>query len=142
MISSVNSACNTIAFGRKKNKISEPKQTPYIQIKNIDNDIFEPFHFPSEVQIKPQTQQQPPKIGFFRILFNRLTKEQIKAVNECRELPKNAKFKSALGEVGITWNIWDVTTGTHKLPAGYELKRDILGFTHVVREGTKSLFIR
>lgn len=85
----------------------------------------------------------PPKIGLGRLLLGRLTKEQIEGINLTHELPKNAKFKeNAMGKIGITWNIADITEGTHKLPAGYEVKNDIFGFTHVVREGTKSIFIK
>ena len=90
-----------------------------------------------------------PKIGFFRILFSRLTKDQIDAVNETKQLPSNAKIiERSFGNTGVkqaprlTWNLLNVTPGTQQLPAGYELKNDILGFTHLVREGTKSIFYR
>lgn len=87
---------------------------------------------------------KPPKISFPRILFHRLKKEQIQHINETRQLPQNAKIKDneINGKPQLTWNIADITAGTHKLPEGYELKNDILGFTHVVREGTQSIFMR
>lgn len=96
---------------------------------------------------KPQENNQPikqaPQIGTGRLLLGRLTKEQVDAINESGELPKNAKFKENMnGNIIITWNALDVTTGTHKLPVGYEVKNDIFGFTHVVREGTKNIFIK
>ena len=96
---------------------------------------------------KPQENNQPikqaPQIGTGRLLLGRLTKEQVDAINESGELPKNAKFKENMnGNIIITWNVLDGTTGTHKLPAGYEVKNDIFGFTHVVREGTKNIFIK
>lgn len=85
----------------------------------------------------------PPKIGLGRLLLGRLTQEQIDAINITGELPQNAKFKeNAMGQIGITWNIADITEGTHKLPKGYEVKNDKFGFTHVVREGTKSIFMK
>jgi hypothetical protein len=36
----------------------------------------------------------------------------------------------------------DITAGTHTLPAGYEFKNDILGFTHLVREGTQAWYLK
>ena len=79
-----------------------------------------------------------------RVLFHRLTKEQIQNINENRELPKNAKFVDSdiSGEPKLTWNLLDWTKGTHTLPAGYELKQDILGFTHVVREDSKAWYLK
>ncbi len=82
------------------------------------------------------------KIGYGRLFFNRLKKEDIEIINKTKMLPKNAKFVQSSSNYKITWNLWDVTEGTHKLPAGYEVKNDILGFTHVLPEGTKSIFIK
>ena len=65
-----------------------------------------------------------------------------------KEVPANAKFVESVNSNGgllgprLTWNKFNITAGTQKLPAGYELKNDILGFTHVVREGTKGVFYR
>ena len=84
-----------------------------------------------------------PEIGMARILFNRLTPEQIETINKNREMPKNAKFvEDPIYGPKMTWNLCDFTAGTHTLPAGYELKNDILGFTHVVREGTQAWFLK
>jgi len=94
-------------------------------------------------ETKTKEKKQAPQIGMMRILFQRLKKDQIEAVNESKELPHNAKIRNdALGRPYLSWNLLDVTEGTHKLPAGYELKNDILGFTHIVREGTKSIFMK
>lgn len=90
------------------------------------------------------TKVEQPKIGFLRLCFSRLTQEQIDTINTTGELPKNAKFvdNQVSGEPILTWNLADITKGTHKLPVGYELKNDILGFTHVVREGTQAWFFK
>ena len=84
-----------------------------------------------------------PEIGLARILFNRLTPEQIATINENKQMPKNAKFvDDPMYGLRMTWNIADISAGTHTLPAGYELKNDILGFTHVVREGTQAWYLK
>lgn len=91
---------------------------------------------------KNEQTMEAPEIKTSRILIGRLKKEDIDAINESGKLPKNAKFKEMNGKITIAWNAFDITTGTHTLPAGYEVKNDIFGFTHVVREGTKNLFIK
>lgn len=108
--------------------------------EDLFKDVFQ-YSPITDKKVEPEI-TQAPKIGIGRILFHRLTKEQIKAINKSGELPKNAKFVEFAGKIDITWNALDATEGTHKLPAGYEVKNDIFGFTHVVREGTKSLFIK
>lgn len=94
-------------------------------------------------------QKNTDKIGKLRILFNRLTDEQIANVNRTGELPKGAKFVDCKDSHGrytgaqkISLNFFNITNGTQKLPAGYELRKDILGFTHIVREGTQGLFLK
>ena len=97
-----------------------------------ENDVF-------ELQTTQKT--EPPKIKYIRLFFNRLRKDQINEINESGQLPKNAKFVDN-GRVRLTWNLINFTAGTHKLPKGYELKNDILGFTHVVREETKAWYLK
>lgn len=111
------------------------EETPNLK---IPNDSFE-----------SSSPKKPEKIGFFRLLFNRLTDEQIKAINETKTLPDGAKFMETLDAYGfptghphLTWNAFGITPGTQTIPAGYELKNDILGFTHVVREGTQGLIYK
>ena len=141
----------TIAFhGIKNCQISaENVQELKAQKENyVTSGTFESFDvFQTTQKSKPQPQDEvvgaAPKIGMARILFKRLTQEQIYGVNTSGELPENAKFKEDInGKPSLTWNIADFTAGTHKLPKGYELKNDILGFTHVVREGTKSWYLK
>ena len=38
--------------------------------------------------VELSTQKEPPKVGFFRLAFRRLTKEQVKQINETGMLPK------------------------------------------------------
>ena len=85
-----------------------------------------------------------PDIGFFRIALNRLTPEQIAMVNESGKLPGNAKFvrNPMTGEYQINNNILGWTQGTRTLPAGYEVRRNVLGFTTVLPKDTEGLFIK
>lgn len=119
------------------------KSTPAVNT-TFKSGVYDEFQLINDYfQSQKQADNQPPKIGFFRVLFNRLTKEQIDAVNNGAELPKNAKFvEDPIAGPKLTWNLCDFTAGTHKLPTGYELKRDILGFTHVVRQGTKAWYLK
>jgi hypothetical protein len=110
----------------------------YCKTKELPQDSFE----------NSQT-QEPQKINFFRIIFHRLTNEQIEKINNAGTLPEGAKFVEQVNESGyktgvprLTWNAFNIVPGTQKIPAGYELKNDILGFTHITREGTKSIFYR
>lgn len=100
---------------------------------------------PSVDAFTPQVQEKKaPEISGVRVFFNRLTDEQIAQVNETKQLPKNAKIIDEIptGHPRLTWNLFDITPGTHQLPAGYELKKDILGFTRVVREGTQAWYLK
>jgi len=83
-----------------------------------------------------------PKISRIRLLFNRLTDEQIKQVNESGMLPENAKFYSnGMGGYALGNNFFNISTGTRQLPAGYELQKNLLGFTVVVPKGSDGLFV-
>ena len=71
-----------------------------------------------------------------------LTCEQIKQVNESGMLPKNAKFYSnGMGGYTLGNNFFNISTGTRQLPAGYELQKNLLGFTVVVPKGSDGLFV-
>ena len=135
----------TIAFNGVEQYL-QLTQNPQIQTrKPVDNNIFGAFqtniqHYPKPID---KVLGVTPKISMIRVLFKRLNQEQIYGVNTSRNLPKNAKSKNnTCGNPRLTWNLFDFTSGTHKLPEGYELKNDILGFTHVVREGTKSWYLK
>ena len=129
---------NFPVFGIHKAIPTEAKSSGWSDVRQFQssNDKF-------ELSQKEENCIEPPKIGFFRVLFNRLTKEQIAEINENKILPKNAKIQDDLqGKPSLTWNLLDWSAGTHKLPAGYQLKNDILGFTHVVREGTQAWWFK
>jgi len=104
---------------------------------------------PDIVELSTKQAPEIPKIGFFRLAFNRLTQEQIDTINTGGKLPENAKFYTKPAEQGgygeryrLGNNILNIQPGTTTLPAGYELKKDWLGFTKVVPKDTTSIFIR
>jgi len=126
-------------------QLQQAKIGEKIPVKGVVFDTFDIYTPSKKPELKPRDMVLgvTPKISMARILFHRLTPEQINGVNTSGNLPKNAKFKDdALGNPKLSWNIADFTAGTHKLPKGYELKNDILGFTHVVREGTKCWYLK
>lgn len=130
----INSLNAGIAFSGTKNieNVKRPEKKFVIDAVIADN---------AEIT---QTKTEPKKIGLLRVLFNRYTKEQIKEINETGEFPKNVKVvdNPATGKPQLSINFFDVTLGTHKMPAGYELRQDLLGFTHLVREDSKAWFLR
>ena len=119
----------TISFNGVEQYIKQPQNTSTLIRKQNENNIFSPFQTNIQEVTKPTDKVLgvTPKISMVRVLFKRLNQEQIYGVNKTRNLPKNAKFKdNTLGNPCLTWNIFDFTSGTHKLPAGYELKNDQL----------------
>lgn len=135
----------TIAFNGVEQYLQLTQNTQTSIRKPNENYIFGTFQTNNSFSPKPTDKVLgvTPKISMVRVLFKRLNQEQIYGVNTSRNLPKNAKFKNdTCGNPRLTWNLFDFTSGTHKLPEGYELKNDILGFTHVVREGTKSWYLK
>lgn len=83
------------------------------------------------------------KISYLRLGFNRLKNEQIDEINKTGKLPKNAKFvRTAGGNFKITADIFHIKQGTKTLPAGYEVRKSIFGFTKVVPKDTQGLFLK
>ncbi len=83
------------------------------------------------------------KIGYWRAAFSRLTDEQIKNVNETGKLNGNVKFRSnGQGGYTIVPNLMNVSVGTKTLPAGFELKKNFLGFTCVVPKDSESILLK
>ncbi len=120
-----------------------------VQSNQIEKNINESINLMNDIlksdvyENSDKKETEALKIGLPRILFQRLKQEQVDAVNESRKLPKNAKLRdNALGGMYLSFNICDFYPGTHTLHAGYEVKNDILGFTHVVREGTQAWFLK
>lgn len=94
------------------------------------------------VEIKKENTAQPPKISRLRLFTRILRNDQIKAINESRMLPENAKFETYTGNRQIIANNWlNVTQGTRKLLPGFEVQK-FLGFAVVVPEDSKGLFLK
>ncbi|MBQ9245880.1 hypothetical protein IJ182_06410 [bacterium] len=85
-----------------------------------------------------------PKVGVLRIWFHRLKQDQIDAINESGKLPKNIKIRPK--EVGTGYymyhNIFNMFNGTKTMPEGWELRRNILGFTRLVPKDTEGFWLR
>ncbi len=75
----------------------------------------------------------------FRVFFNRLTNEQIDAINESRRLPQNVKVNKYRG---LSNNFFNLTQGTRTLPEGYELRKNKLGFTRMVMIDSEGFWLK
>ena len=86
---------------------------------------------------------EPPQISRTRLFFDRLTDEQIKQVNESKKLPENAKFiMNGFGGYTMENNFFNFRAGTRDLPAGFEVKKDIFGFTVVLPKGMNGIAVK
>lgn len=89
------------------------------------------------------TKVDVPKISKTRLFFTRLTDEQIAAVNKAGRLPDGAKFvANGFGGYTICNNFFNFRAGTQQIPAGFELVKNVFGFTEVMPIGTKGAFIK
>lgn len=88
--------------------------------------------------------KDPNKVGYWRAAFSRLTNEQIKNANETGQLSGNVKIKPSSVGTGyvIAPNLMNVTTGTKTIPEGYELRKNLLGFTVVLPKDSEGVFIK
>lgn len=95
---------------------------------------------------KPQenrTQTEPPEISWGRACTGFLTQDQVNAINETRRLPDNVKImRDGLGGYILSYNYLGIRAGTHTIPEGFEIKRDVLGIAHVLPKDTFGLFYR
>ena len=95
------------------------------------------------IELSTKEKPQAPAISTARLLFGRLTDEQIKQVNESKQLPENAKFvMNGFGGYSITNNFFNFRAGTRQLPEGFEVKKDIFGFTVVLPKGMTGISIK
>src|SRR5574344_3030689 len=99
------------------------------------------MNFKGEKKLATNSVKDPNKIGYWRATFSRLTDKQIANINETGQLTGKVKFKNVLGRYGIVPNLLNVTTGTKTLPAGYEVKKNWLGFTLVLPKDSEGAFI-
>lgn len=85
----------------------------------------------------------PPEISTTKLMIKRLTDEQIDQVNKSGKLPENAKFiRDGYGGYYIAANFMNLQIGTRKLPEGFEVRKDALGFTCVLPKDSEGLFIK
>lgn len=96
------------------------------------------------VELSKNKKYDGPKIDFFRAMFSRLNDEQMEAINRTGKTPNNIKITKSTetGNYQIGNNIFGIISGTTTMPAGYELKKDVLGFAHIVPKDTQGLFVK
>lgn len=122
-------------------RIDSMRANPIVQTPTI-SETLPPVSLeqaPDVIELSTKKEYDGPKISFFRLAFGRLTDEQIDAVNKSRRLPKNAKINS-FGSVKN--DIFHITRGTRTLPEGYELRKNIFGFTKLVLIDSEGLFLK
>lgn len=117
-----------IMFKSNVDEISQDKLT---------NDI------PKADSIEIKSKKEPPKISTIRLFFSWLSDEQIDGINESKMLPENGKFvMNGSGGYGVVPNFFNFTTGTRKLPEGFEVKKSIFGFATVLPKDSEGFFIQ
>lgn len=96
-----------------------------------------------EDTVEIKTKVKPPKISTFRLLFGVLTDEQIDQVNKSQKLPKNAKFvRDGYGGYRVAANLMGLTVGTRKLPEGFEVRKNVIGFSCVLPKDSEGLMVK
>ena len=96
---------------------------------------------PDSVEIS--SKKEDVKIGTTRAIFGYLTQEQVDEINKTRKLPQNIKIaRTPEGHFVLKPNWFNVTRGTHTIPEGYELRRNIAGFTEIVPIDEEGLMLR
>ena len=89
------------------------------------------------------TIKNPPEVGTIRAVFGYLSQEQIDAMNKTRKLPNNVKISRLdNGKFYIRPNWFHISRGTHTIPEGFELRRNLAGFTEVVPIDEEGLMLR
>lgn len=85
----------------------------------------------------------PPEISTIRLMFSRLTDEQIAQINDSGKLHENAKFvMNGYGGYTICNNFFNLRVGTRELPQGFEVKKNVMGFATVLPKGAEGAFIK
>ena len=93
------------------------------------------------VEIK--NNEEPPEISNTRLIFGTLKDEQINQINKSKKLPHNGKFvPNGYGGYRIAANFINLTIGTRKLPEGFEVRKDVMGFACVLPIDSSGLFIK
>ena len=92
---------------------------------------------------EPSNKSEKIKVSTPRAIFGYLTQEQIDEINRTRKLPKNVKIsRTKDGSFYMRPNWFNISRGTHKIPEGFELRRNLAGFTEVVPIGEEGLTLR
>ena len=119
----------------------DPIKDEPLQLHKGDEFVKTAKDIPDDNELLGET--APLEISWARTVFGRLTDEQIKAVNEGGKLPENVRFVRTIdGTYYLSPAYGGLVTGTRTLPEGFELKKNVLGFTVVVPKDTEGIFIK
>ena len=123
---------------------TQPAAVSFRQKQEGEKPEFKPENRTDEVEISSKKRNvQPPEISTARLMFGVLTDEQVDQINKSGKLPENAKFvMNGFGSYAICNNFFNFRAGTRELPAGFEVKKNILGFAVVLPKGTDGAFIK
>lgn len=116
----------------------------YSNLKKVDKIAAPTFVGDAKVDtVEIKSTEDSPKISKTRLFFGRLTDEQIVQVNKTGKLPEGAKFvPNGFGGYTVCNNFFGMRAGTQVLPAGFEVKKNVLGFTCVLPVGTKGMMVK
>lgn len=84
-----------------------------------------------------------PEITNYQALSMRFTDDQIEAMNKVGRVPDKLKIvpNNINGGYTLVYDFGKITQGTKEIPAGFEMKRNVLGFAMIVPKGTEGLLI-
>jgi len=126
-------------INRINNMKVNPATTQTPQTPSVTAPVVNTEQKPDSTEFSTKKEYDGPKIGFFRLAFSRLTKEQVDAVNRSRRLPENAKISQYHS---LKNNFFGITSGTRTIPEGYELRNSKFGFTKLVLVDSEGLFLK
>ena len=124
------------------NKVNSTGVDTFERSHNTENSA--PRYYSDEFYYsEKRSDMTPPDISWGRVVTGFLTDEQVERINATGKLPENVKFvPNGYGGYSIVYNYLNVTSGTHDVPKGFEVKRDFMGMAHVVPVGTDGIIYK
>ncbi len=120
---------NTLFPARNNNYIFQKKS------QSKKNTIF------GKIKTEPQIQELP-KLSILKLIFARLTNEEIQKINQAGYLPTGARFIKDGEHYKICNDFFKKNPKERIIPENYELKNDILGYTHVVPKNHENPYLK
>ena len=126
---------NSVTFGKVSSEIAVgqgnlQRNNNYLKKEKADN-----------IELSSSAQ---PRVSTIRAIFKCLSQTEIDELNKSGRLPKNVKItrNPESGKFCISRNWFNISRGTHIIPEGYELRKNLLGFTEVVPIGEEGITLR